>query len=111
MNTHHTGLNIQELVNRLQDADPVIRQRAATILGTIGEHAIAAVPTLICLLKASDAHDRKRAALTLGDIGPAAGDAVPALRDAAKDENEGVSVLATWALEQIGRAIEPKRAA
>lgn len=66
---------------------------------------------MIDLLTTGDVHDRKLAALTLGEIGPAAEDAVPALLDAANDEDDGVSEMAIWALEQIDLVETHERAA
>jgi hypothetical protein len=53
------------------------------------------------MLRRDDIQDRKLAALTLGEIGPIAEDAIPALFAAADDEDEGLSELAVWALEEI----------
>lgn len=101
MDSEHTDLSVEELIHRLQNADPLVRVHAATLLATLAEKALPAVPTLIGLLKADQAQDRKLAAWTLGEIGPAAEEAVPALLDAVNDENRSVFDMAFWALEQI----------
>jgi HEAT repeat protein len=93
--------SIEQLIESLNDADQVVRLHAATVLGSFGHDAERAVPALIQMLTGGDVHDRKLAALTLGEIGPAAEDAVPALLDAANDDDDGVSSMAIWALEEI----------
>jgi len=97
----NSDLTIENLIELLNDRDQVVRIHAATVLGSMGEDAEPAVPLLIELLQTGDVHDRKLAALTLGEIGPAADEAVPALLAAADDEDEGVSDMAVWALEEI----------
>lgn len=111
MNTDRTDLDAHELINQLQDADQVVRLHAATVLGSMAEDAALAVPALIDLLNTGDVHDRKLAALTLGEIGPCGEDAVTALLDAANDEDDGVSEMAIWALEQIDLADAQEQAA
>lgn len=104
MRFDNPNLTIQKLIENLQDSDQLVRLHAATVLGVMGGDAEPAVTALIDLLAARDVHDRKMAALTLGEIGPVAEAAVPALLDAAKEDDEGVSDLAIWALEQIDLA-------
>ncbi|MBY0525129.1 MAG: HEAT repeat domain-containing protein [Gemmataceae bacterium] len=93
--------NVQGLIEKLQDPQQVVRLHAATVLGTLGDAAAAAVPVLVAMLEAGDVHDRRLAALTLGEIGPAAEQAIPTLCDAVDDEDEGVVELAVSALEAI----------
>jgi HEAT repeat protein len=95
------GSTIAELIQNLGDADQLVRIHAATVLGSMGSAAQAAVPALITLLHQDDLQGRKLAALTLGEIGPVAEEAVPALFAAADDEDEGLSELAVWALEEV----------
>jgi HEAT repeat protein len=93
--------NITHFIADLQDPDQIVRIHAATILGSVGEDAEAAVPALIKLLKNGDIYDRKLAAMTLGEIGPAAEDAIPALLAAIDVEDEGLAEMAEEALEEI----------
>jgi HEAT repeat protein len=104
-------LVIQKLIEDLNALHPVVRVHAATILGSMGEKAVAAVPALIELLQAENAHDRKLAALTLGEIGPAAEEAMPALFAAVDDEDDGVSEMAEWALVEIDAVEDQDEAA
>jgi HEAT repeat protein len=106
MNSGDESHSIDNLIQMLQDADPVIRIQAGFILGSLEGDAEPAVYILIQLLKYGDIHDRKLAATTLGQIGPVAEEAIPALLHAANDEEEddAVSQLACWALEQIDLA-------
>jgi len=93
--------NIAALIEQLQDPGHLVRIQAATGLGSMGDDASAAVPALIELLQADRVHDRQTAALTLGQIGPAAEEAIPALFAAVYGEDEGVSEMAEWALQEI----------
>src|SRR5579859_6885253 len=104
MNAGNERLPIDNLIEMLQDADPVVRLHAGFALGAMEEDALRAVPILIEILKFGDVQDRKLAATTLGQIGPVASDAVPSLLEAANDDDEGVSDLAIWALEEIDLA-------
>lgn len=97
----NSAWTINALIEKLKDADQFVRIHAATLLGSMGEDAKAAVPALIDLLENGDVHDRRLAALTLGEIGPAAEEAVPALLEAADDEDEGVATMALDAVERI----------
>lgn len=101
MNAGNDTQNVAAFIEKLQDPDHVVRIRAATVLGALGEKALAAVPALIELLQAERAHDRLTAALALGKIGPAAEESLPALCAAVDDEDEGVSDMAEWALKEI----------
>lgn len=101
MRFDNPNLTIMNLIENLKDSDQIVRLHAATVLGSMDEDAEPAIPALIDLLTTGDVHDRKLAALTLGEIGPSAEEAVPALLDAANDEDDGVSDMAIWALEQI----------
>jgi len=112
--TMHSGQDtstLDNLIENLQDPDQVVRIHAATVLGSIGEDAEAAVPALIELLNNGDIHDRKLAALTLGEIGPVAADAIPALFAAVQDEDDALAGMAEEALEQIDLAEEDVEAA
>jgi HEAT repeat protein len=105
------SLSIEKLIQLLQDTDPVVRIHAGFVLGTMDEDALPAIPILIEMLKHGEVRGRKLAALTLGQIGPAAVEAIPALFNAANDdEDEDVSDLAMWALEEIDLADEEPEA-
>jgi HEAT repeat protein len=90
---------VDALIAKLEDPDQSVRIHAATLLGSMGDDAEAAVPALIALLENGDVHDRRLAALTLGEIRPAAEGALPALLEAADDEDESVADLA---LDAVG---------
>lgn len=94
-----TVATLENLIENLQDTNQVVRIYAATVLGSMGEDAEAAVPALVDLLQSEDAQDRRLAALTLGEI--ASEEAIPALCDAVDDDDEGVAEMAEWALGQI----------
>lgn len=96
-----------ELIARLKDPELVVRVHAATVLGTMGEEAVEAVPALMDLLASEEVQDRRVAALALGGIGPDAAEAIDALVEAANDEDERLADLASWALEQVDLA-EPE---
>ena len=102
---------IVTLIADLQDPDQIIRIHAATVLGSMGEDAEAAVPALIEMLKTGNIHDRKLAALTLGEIGPAAEEALPALFAVVDDDDDGLAEMAEEALEQIDVAESDAEAA
>lgn len=104
MSAGNKSRSVEDLVEMLQDADPLVRIQAGFNLGTMGEDAWPAVPVLIEMLKFGDMQDRKLAATTLGTIGPVASEAVPALLEATNDEDEGVADLAIQALEEIDLA-------
>jgi HEAT repeat protein len=107
MSTGNESLSIEKLIELLQDTDPLVRIHAGFVLGTMGEEAFPAVPILIEMLEYGDVPTQKLAATTLGQIGPAAVEAVSTLLSAASDdEDEDVSDLAIWALEQIDLADE-----
>jgi len=101
MKSSKDDLTIEKLIANLKAPHQVIRIHAATILGSMGADAAPAVSALIDLLQTENVHDRKLAALTLGEIGPAAEEAIPALFIAVDDDDEGVSEMAEWALEEI----------
>jgi HEAT repeat protein len=101
MSTGKDAFDINRLIEKLEDADRLIRLHAATVLGSMGEDAEPAVPAIIELLQYGDVQDRRVAALTLGEIGPAAEEAIPALFAAVDDEDESVSEMAETALELV----------
>jgi HEAT repeat protein len=104
-----TVSTLESLIENLQDANQVVRIYAATVLGSMGEDAEAAVPALVELLQTGDVQDRRLAALTLGEI--ASEDAISALCDAVDDDDAGVAEMAGWALGQIDGEEEQAEAA
>jgi HEAT repeat protein len=93
--------SVEDLIELLQDADPLVRIQAGFTLGALGDDAAAAVPVLVEMLLQGDRQDRKLAATTLGQIGPGAANAVPALLEVTNDEDDGLADVAVWALEVI----------
>ncbi len=119
------------LLNALEDRNPLLRAKAAEVLGLLEADAKEAIPSLIKTLKdeagsaraaASQALSkigqpavkdlirllsdrdqalRVRAMQTLGQIGPDAKEAIPALNKAAMDEDETVRVTAKVSLDKI----------
>ncbi|HZZ81057.1 MAG TPA: HEAT repeat domain-containing protein [Gemmataceae bacterium] len=69
---------IRALADGFKDESPEVRQAAGEALSKFG---IAAVPTLIELLKSDNRDERHQAATSLGDIGGEAKDALPLLKD------------------------------
>lgn len=94
-------LDIHRLIEKLQDAEPLVRLHAATVLGSMGEDAGPAVPALIELLQYGEVQDRRIATVAIGEIGPAAEEAIPALFAAVDDEDDIVSEMAETALELV----------
>jgi len=98
------GNDVATLVTCLSDQDVMVRARAASALGGIGQGADDAVPALIAQLKDSNLMLRQMAASALGDIGPAASDAVPALIAAMKDSQYKMRGTAAMPIGGIGSA-------
>jgi HEAT repeat protein len=70
---------VPALVRSLNHPDPVLRLRAAKILGRIGPEARSAVPQLVSTLRDPQLPVRKAAIWALGQIGPDAAEAVDPL--------------------------------
>jgi HEAT repeat protein len=85
------------LTSTMRDGDGRLMQE----VGTLGEDAGWAVPTVIELLSHQSAPMRALAAQTLGRIGVADGDVVAALDRASSDPNVAVQSAAKFALRQI----------
>ncbi len=101
---------VPPLVEWLRDADPELRNSAATALALIGPAARPAVPALIGMLKDAEAANRREAAIALGSIGPGASDAAVPLVEFLKSlpaERKAQARLAGLALSRIGKAAVP----
>jgi HEAT repeat protein len=88
------------LTASLDDPELNVRRLAVLALGEIGAAAAGAVPRLIELLNSTDNKNvRRRAAVALGEIGDTR--AIAALRQALKDNDEGVRKMAAAALDDL----------
>lgn len=92
------------LIERLADADPRRRARAADELGKRGLSARKAVPALRKALADRDRRVRASAALALGSAGAGASAVERELRAALRDRDEDVRFSAALALERFRRA-------
>ena len=90
---------IATLVQRLDDADPMVREHAAAQLGRLGPRASSAVAPLMAALGHADPYLRGAAAVALGQIGDAA---VPALTQALGSDNAELRGSAAIALGRLG---------
>lgn len=70
---------VPNLMEALQDSNPLVRSLACRVLARIGPEAVIAVPNLIKLLDDDDARVRREATRALGQVGPAAAESIPAL--------------------------------
>ena len=96
---------VPALIKALSDADPAVREQAATALGSYGPAAAPAVPDLIEKLNDPNEWVRRKAAGALGRIGPAAAPAAPALVEALlNDPERTIRQAAAEALGEIGPA-------
>ncbi len=98
-------LAFDEIIERLYDPDPDVREEAAGALGRIGSHK--AVDVLIEQLQDKESTIRSQAAKALGNIG--SNDALPALLDGINDPSEDVQNACTRALGSIGGEESVKR--
>jgi HEAT repeat protein len=87
----------KSLIKHLRDQNPIIREKSAMLLGTIGDNR--ATKSLIFALKDKNPNVRKEVARALGKIGDAR--ALPAISNATKDEKWGVRQAAKSALKKI----------
>ena len=92
------------LIRGLADADPGVRNVAATYLGIVRDNPSQEIPPLTTALADDDPDVRQAAAMALSSYGAAAEAAVPALRKAAQDKDEGVQREAGRALVTIAEA-------
>ncbi len=93
---------IDELITKLRDSNPNVRQRAAIELGRIGASDERVVPALIKALEDKDGAARGQAAAGLGRIGAADERVVPALIKALDNKDGNVRQLAADGLRKIG---------
>ena len=90
--------DIDGLIERLQDSDPSIRQKATVTLGELGDAR--AVPSLISLLRDVDTHSNREAMNALLKIGrPAVGPLIMVL----EDSNNFIRSKAIAVLGRIGK--------
>ena len=95
---------VEPAVAALADPDPYVAGAAADALARIGE---ASVPALVRALTDPREDVRTGAAIALGKLGPKAGGAVPALAKALADPKEVVRWTVANALGAVGRAASP----
>jgi HEAT repeat protein len=91
--------HIRKLVRGLQSPEPLTRLKAGWLLGRMGPAAQEAVPALLDLLRQGTAREKKLAAWTLGYVGGPP-EVARALRDALRDGDEGVRLVAASALQR-----------
>ena len=97
------------LMELVKDKDANVRQAAASVLGSIGIEAKAAVPTLTDLLHDNDVQVRQAAAFALASVWPKAKIAIEALTELVKGKDtkwEGRH-KAAMALSEMGPAAVP----
>ena len=92
------GLTVTDLVGRLDDPDPMVREEAARALGRVGSEE--AVDALVHRLLDRGSAIRPDAALALGDIGDPR--AIPALTQGLSDGSPEVQDACARALGDIG---------
>jgi HEAT repeat protein len=90
---------VAELIGRLKDRDPVVREEACHALASLGAAAKPAVPDLIDALGDDHLPVYVAAGFALAEMGK---DAVPALMQAARSRNTGVRAEAAYLLGRIG---------
>lgn len=95
------GTAFPALLERLKDADPLVRSDAAWAFGTIQLQPETTVPALASILEDSDPRVRLIAASALGEYGADASAALAALVKAAQDPNPNVREAANASLRQI----------
>src|SRR5262245_38662776 len=93
---------VPALTQALSDKSGTVRERAAEVLGLIGEDAREAVPALTNALKDRSEEVRSEAADALGRIGPEAKTAVGPLIKLLKDPSDSLREAAARGLGGIG---------
>jgi CubicO group peptidase (beta-lactamase class C family) len=94
-----SGEDIRTRIQQLNAQDPLVRERAAKVLATMGTSAAPAVEPLVRLLADADPYVQGAAAGALGAIGKAA---VPALVSALADTGVAIRWCAAIALGKMG---------
>lgn len=94
--------SVSALGGALRHRDPVVREGAAVLLGTIGPDAGAALDALAASTTDPDPRVRAAAADAIGALGAAAKEAAPALRRAFRDADGRVRAAAVRALRWVG---------
>lgn len=100
--------DIQQLIQRLQSADPLARENAAEELAHSGPEAAAALPTLIVTLQDEIVYVRRSSAYALGKLGAGSAEARTALIRALEDPDYGVQQSVISALAGFGEAVIPE---
>lgn len=94
--------SVPALRNALRHEDPIVRQAAVYLLGTVGTGAEPALDDLVVALTDRDPNVRAEAASAIGALGSTASRAAPALRRAWRDEDGRVRAAAVRGLRQVG---------
>ena len=94
--------SVPVLRGALQHRDPVVREGAAVLLGTIGTAAATALDALAAATTDPDARVRAAAVGTIGALGAEAKEAVSYLRRAFRDEDGRVRAAAVKAVRGVG---------
>jgi len=98
-NSHYDALSHEQLVERLQNWSPIVRERAAMALG---RRKTAAVEPLIAMLASPNLEARYGACQALGFLRGRGAPAVAALRKSLSDEDLWLRIKAAEALAAIG---------
>ena len=105
----HAPGTLTELFKLLDDADPMVRQAGAEMMGRVPKEPELAVPRLVRMLGDNKPSVRKQAAIALGRFGAKASDSVVALQQACSDLAPEVRDAAVATLARVGvRAAMPK---
>jgi hypothetical protein len=100
----YDALSKEELIERLSNWSPVVRERAATALSRKDAKP---VDEVIGLLDADDLESRLGACQALARLGDSAASAVPKLRETLEADNMWLRIKAAEALAGIGEPAQP----
>ena len=86
------------------DASPLVRQQAATVIGQqkVDDAAVVLIDLTAAVRVEKEPSVRREVAVTLGRFGKLAKQSVPALTDALGDKDDGVTAAAAEALGRVG---------